>query len=56
MVQIIIVIALFAAAVLYVGRMLYKSMTAKKGCGTNCKCGVDFSNIDSPKAKKHLHA
>jgi hypothetical protein len=52
MIQIIIVIALFAAAVFYVARMLYKSMTAKKGCGTNCKCGVDFSNIEPQKTAK----
>ncbi|WP_078349304.1 FeoB-associated Cys-rich membrane protein [Mucilaginibacter pedocola] len=44
-VQAIIIILLFAAAVFYVGRNLYKSLFAKKGCGTNCKCGVDFSAI-----------
>jgi hypothetical protein len=43
---------LFVAAILYVGRILYKTLTAKKGCGENCKCGVDFSNIESPKANK----
>ncbi len=46
MIQYIIIFALFAAAVFYVGRMIYKSVTAKKSCGANCKCGVDFSNID----------
>ena len=51
-IQLIIVIALFIAAVFYVGRILYKTLTAKKGCGENCKCGVDFSNIESPKANK----
>jgi len=51
-IQSIIVALLFAAAVFYVGRLVYKSLTAKKGCGTNCKCGVDFSNIDSPKPDK----
>ncbi|MCJ8210749.1 FeoB-associated Cys-rich membrane protein [Mucilaginibacter sp. RS28] len=45
MVQTIIVILLFAAALFYVGRLVYKSFTAKKSCGSNCKCGVDFSNI-----------
>ena len=50
--QLIIVGLLFAAAVFYVGRMVYKMFTAKKGCGTNCKCGVDFSNIEAPKADK----
>lgn len=51
-VQLIIVGILFAAAVFYVGRMVYKSLTAKKGCGANCKCGVDFSNIEPTKADK----
>ena len=51
-IQLIIVALLFAAAIFYVGRLVYKSLTAKSGCGTNCKCGVDFSNIDSPKPDK----
>jgi hypothetical protein len=51
-IQLIIVLVLFAAAVFYFGRSIYKNLTAKKGCGENCKCGVDFSNIDSPGAKK----
>jgi hypothetical protein len=51
-IQLIIVALLFAAAIFYVGRLIYKTLTAKSGCGTNCKCGVDFSNIDSPKADK----
>lgn len=45
MIQTVIIVLLFAAALFYVGRMIYISFTAKKGCGTNCKCGVDFSNI-----------
>ncbi|HEX3387139.1 MAG TPA: FeoB-associated Cys-rich membrane protein [Mucilaginibacter sp.] len=49
--QLIIVILLFACALAYVGRSIYKSLTAQKSCGENCKCGVDFSNIDPPKAK-----
>ncbi|MGZ3777387.1 MAG: FeoB-associated Cys-rich membrane protein [Mucilaginibacter sp.] len=51
-VQLIIVLILFAGAVFYFGRTIYKSLTAKKGCGENCKCGVDFSNVESPKANK----
>jgi hypothetical protein len=51
-IQLIIVALLFAAAVFYVGRLVYKSLTTKKGCGSNCKCGIDFSNIDSPKIDK----
>ncbi len=44
--QLIIVIIIFAAAVFYVARLLYKSITAKKSCGSNCKCGVDFSEVE----------
>ncbi|QJD95282.1 FeoB-associated Cys-rich membrane protein [Mucilaginibacter robiniae] len=44
--QTVIILLVFAAAVFYVGRMIYKSLVTKKGCGTNCKCGVDFSNIE----------
>lgn len=50
--QMIIIIILFAGALFYVGRMLYNSIAAKKGCGSNCKCGVDFSNIDKIKPAK----
>ncbi|MDT3404471.1 FeoB-associated Cys-rich membrane protein [Mucilaginibacter terrae] len=49
--QTIIIILLFAAAIIYVGRMLYRSLYVKKGCGSNCKCGVDFSDIDTPKPR-----
>lgn len=51
-IQSIIIALLFAAAVFYVGRMVYKSLSAKKSCGANCKCGVDFSNIEVPKTGK----
>ncbi|MEO6149106.1 MAG: FeoB-associated Cys-rich membrane protein [Mucilaginibacter sp.] len=50
-IQLIIVIILFAGAVFYIGRMAYKSLFVKKGCGSNCKCGVDFSNISPDKNK-----
>jgi hypothetical protein len=50
--QIIIILLLFIAALFYVGRMLYRSVAAKKSCGSNCKCGVDFSNVDSIKPAK----
>ena len=50
--QTIIIILLFAAAILYVGRMLYRSLYVKKGCGSNCKCGVDFSDIEPVKARQ----
>lgn len=47
--QTIAIAIIFAAAVFYVGRLIYKSFAAKKGCGSNCKCGVDFSDIDPGK-------
>ncbi|RKR80907.1 attachment p12 family protein [Mucilaginibacter gracilis] len=50
--QIIIVLLIFAAALFYVGRMIYNSISAKKSCGSNCKCGVDFSNIEQTKSAK----
>jgi len=46
MIQGFIIAILFALAIFYVGRMAYKALFVKKGCGSNCKCGVDFSNID----------
>lgn len=53
MIQIIIIAVVFLLAVLYIGRMIYHSLFVKKGCGSNCKCGVDFSNIgqEKPAAK-----
>jgi len=51
-IQVIIVLLLFAGALFYVGRMMYRSVSAKKGCGSNCKCGVDFSDIKADKAHK----
>jgi len=51
-IQTVIVALLFAAAIFYVGRMLYKSLFVKKGCGSNCKCGVDFSAIDADRSIK----
>ncbi|WP_345230613.1 FeoB-associated Cys-rich membrane protein [Olivibacter ginsenosidimutans] len=46
-VQLIIVFGLFAYAAFYIGRMLYRNLKPKKGktCGSNCKCGVDFSDV-----------
>jgi attachment p12 family protein len=51
--QTIIIAIIFLAAVFYVGRMLYKNLTAKKSCGSNCKCGIDFSEIETGSAKKN---
>ncbi|MXV17504.1 FeoB-associated Cys-rich membrane protein [Hufsiella ginkgonis] len=47
--QLIIVFLIFAAALFYLGRMIVKSLKPSgKGCGGNCKCGVDFSGIETP--------
>jgi hypothetical protein len=47
--QTIIVFLLFLGALAYVGRIIFKSLNTTKGCGSSCKCGVDFSNIDMNK-------
>ena len=41
--QSIAIFALFFGAVIYIGRTVFLSLSAKKGCGSSCKCGVDFS-------------
>jgi len=51
-IQVIIIAILFVAAVFYVGRLIYKNLFAKKSCGDNCKCGVDFSAIEAGKTPK----
>lgn len=49
-IQTILVILLFVAAIAYIGRIIYRSIAPKKGgCGSNCKCGVDFSNVEPSK-------
>jgi hypothetical protein len=50
--QVIIILLLFVGAIFYVGRMMYRSLSSKKGCGSNCKCGVDFSGIEADKTQK----
>jgi len=52
MIQGIIIAIVFALAIFYIGRMAYNNLFVKKGCGSNCKCGVDFSNIDHAKTAK----
>ncbi|WP_324371864.1 FeoB-associated Cys-rich membrane protein [Pedobacter sp.] len=49
-IQTLLVILIFIAALFYIGRMVYRSVSPKgSGCGSNCKCGVDFSNINPDK-------
>ena len=50
--QTIIVLLLFIAALVYVGRMLYQNLSAKKGCGENCKCSANLANINPVKNHK----
>ena len=50
--QVIIILILFVAAIFYVGRMMYRSLSSKKSCGSNCKCVVDFSGIETDKTHK----
>ena len=47
--QLIAIIILFIGAIVYIGKTMYLSFIAKKGCGTSCKCGVDFSQIETDK-------
>jgi len=56
MVQQIIVLVAFIAAVVYVGRMVYKSFSANQGCSTGCgKCGaVDFETVEKQIRQKGL--
>ncbi len=49
-IQSIIIFILFVGATAYIGRSIYRSFAAKKGCGTSCKCGVDFSNVETKKS------
>jgi hypothetical protein len=51
-IQTIIIAIIFAAAVFYVCRLVYKNLSAKKSCGSNCKCGVDFSAVEAGNADK----
>lgn len=52
-IQFILMIALFVAALIYVGRVIYRSIAPKKGsCATGCgKCGADFSKIPDTNTK-----
>jgi len=51
-VQTIIIAIIFVAALFYVCRLVYRNLFAKKSCGSNCKCGVDFSAVEPGKAHK----
>jgi hypothetical protein len=48
-IQKIIVAVLFLIALIYVARMVYRTVNPKTGCGECFKCDVDFSNVKSDK-------
>lgn len=50
-VQLIFVVIIFAAAVFYVVRMIYRSIAPKgNGCNSGCgKCAANFDNIPPTK-------
>jgi hypothetical protein len=53
-IQLILTVIIFAGAVFYVCRLIYKSLFVKKSCGGNCKCGVDFSAIETGKTQNRI--
>lgn len=56
MLQQILVGVIFLGALLYVGRLIYKSFHAKAGCATACgKCGaIDFQKMEAQIKKEGL--
>lgn len=50
-IQFIIMIVIFAGALFYVGRMIYRSISPKStGCASGCgKCPANFENMAEPK-------
>ena len=56
MVQQVIIIGLFLAAVFYLGRLVIKAFQAKSACTTGCgKCGaVDFAKIEKQLKQKGI--
>jgi hypothetical protein len=54
MVQEILLVIIFAGAVLYVAQLVYKSLQSKSACDSGCgKCGaVDFQKIEAQIKKK----
>ena len=53
MIQDVIVLSIFAAAVILLGRMLYRALVVEESCNSGCgKCGVDFDKIDKQLREK----
>jgi len=58
MLQELIILLVFLAAAFYMGRMVYRSFTAKSGCAKGCgSCGaIDFKKIQQELEKKQAAA
>lgn len=53
MIQQIIIALVFIAAVVYLGRLVFRSFQAKADCASGCgKCGVDFKKLESELREK----
>ena len=50
-IQTILVLLVFALAAFYLIRSVVLGLKAKKGCGSGCKCGVDFSDFEVKKGQ-----
>lgn len=57
MIQEIIIGILFIAAIVHIGRLVYKNFQARSGCATGCgKCGaIDFDKIEAQIQKQEAH-
>jgi uncharacterized membrane protein YqiK len=56
MIQVIVIVILFAGAAVYLGRLLYRSFQAKNACESGCgKCGaIDLQKIENELKAKGL--
>jgi hypothetical protein len=56
MIQQVLIVILFLAALFHVARLVYKSFHAKTGCSTGCgKCSaIDFSKLEKQLREKGL--
>jgi hypothetical protein len=55
MIQQIIVVLIFVAAVAYLGRLVFRSFQAKTVCSSGCgKCGVDFKELENRLREKRV--
>jgi hypothetical protein len=53
MVQTLLVFLIFAAALAYVGRLVYRNFQSKSSCSSGCaKCSIDFSGAEQKLSKK----